>query len=63
MGSRLSHHSWLLLEKGIRLSGPKLGRPSKNNAKIEKAKIKQDEGERNLIERRFGLGVVNYTIP
>lgn len=43
-------------EKGIRLLGPKLGRPSKNNIKIEKSILKQDEGERNLIESRFGVG-------
>jgi hypothetical protein len=43
-------------EKGIRLSGPKLGRPSKNKIKIEKCILKQDEGERNLIESCFGVG-------
>jgi hypothetical protein len=47
-------------ERGIRLSGPKLGRPSKNNVKIEKAILKQDEGERNIIESCFGVGKRRY---
>jgi IS5 family transposase len=43
-------------ERGIRLSGPKLGRPSVKVDALEKKIHKQDEGERNLIESTFGVG-------
>jgi len=43
-------------ERGIRLSGPKLGRPSVNPNVQEQKIHKQDEGERNLIESNFGVG-------
>lgn len=49
-------------EKGIRLSGPKLGRPS-NEAKrngLEKKIAHQDAIERNAIEGKFGEGKRKY---
>ncbi|SFV09323.1 transposase, partial [Alicyclobacillus macrosporangiidus] len=43
-------------ERGIRLSGPPLGRPSKT-ARTEQARIeKQDAAERNEIEGKIGEG-------
>jgi IS5 family transposase len=43
-------------ERGIRLSGPPLGRPSKT-ARAEQARIeRQDAAERNEIEGKFGEG-------
>jgi transposase, IS5 family len=45
-------------DKGIRLSGPALGRPPKSG-KLRKAQYLQnrlDEGERNAIEGKFGQG-------
>ncbi len=41
--------------KGIRLSGPKLGRPSKN-AEFDKAVEYQDNVDRIEVERQFSLG-------
>lgn len=43
---------------GIRLSGPKLGRPTKDpQVQAEQKKVeKQDHGERNAIEGKFGEG-------
>ncbi|GKV65538.1 MULTISPECIES: IS5 family transposase [unclassified Sporosarcina] len=45
-------------ELGIRLSGPKLGRPAKDQHVLaEQKKVeKQDHGERNAIEGKFGEG-------
>lgn len=43
-------------ERGIRLSGPKLGRPSKKESNEDKKIYIQDESERNLIESTFGVG-------
>src|SRR5699024_6624462 len=47
---------------GIRLSGPKLGRPSKNERvnKTQKQIEKQDASERNAIEGKFGEGKRRY---
>jgi IS5 family transposase len=47
---------------GIRLSGPKLGRPSKDEEKIMKQKAQEyaDEGARNIVEGRFGIGKRRY---
>lgn len=46
--------------RGIRLSGPALGRPSKK-AQSEKKRIAQlDAGERNAIEGKFGEGKRHY---
>ena len=52
-------------ERGIRLSGPKLGRPPKEGRKTDLKQERQDATERNQIEgkfsegkRKFGLGLV-----
>ena len=47
---------------GIRLSGPKLGRPSKDDEKRaeQKAQEHADEGARNVVEGRFGIGKRRY---
>ena len=52
-------------ERGIRISGPPLGRPRKNVSLEEKRQAKVDEGIRNHVEgkfgqakRRFGLGLI-----
>src|SRR5699024_9120746 len=44
----------------IRLSGPALGRPSKEKAQIQKQLAKQDAAERNEIEGKFGEGKRHY---
>ncbi len=41
-------------ERGIRLSGPKLGRPAKSVSVQEKKQQREDEGYRNRIEGTFG---------
>jgi IS5 family transposase len=41
---------------GIRLSGPKLGRPSKEEDKTQKKLAYQDASERNAVEGKFGEG-------
>src|SRR5699024_2803431 len=49
-------------ERGIRLSGPKLGRPSKDeqlNAAHKRVE-QQDASERNAIEGKFGEGKRRY---
>ncbi|WP_373232318.1 IS5 family transposase [Cohnella sp.] len=43
-------------ELGIRLSGPKLGRPSKDSPGEEKKQERQDAAQRNAIEGKFGEG-------
>lgn len=45
-------------ELGIRLSGPRLGRPAKDlHVLAEQKRVKkQDHGERNAIEGKFGEG-------
>ena len=43
-------------EKGIRLSGPRLGRPPKHIAASEKRLTRQDSKKRNEIEATFGVG-------
>jgi len=54
--------------KGIRLSGPKLGRPPKiteSNAqalKEAKQKARQDEIDRNAVEGKFGQGKRRYSL-
>lgn len=51
----------LCKEKGIRLSGPALGRPPKNGQPNEERKVaKHDAGERNAIEGKFGEGKRKY---
>ncbi|WP_192600439.1 transposase [Sporosarcina limicola] len=50
---------------GIRLSGPKLGRPSKNQQKNSEQKRieRQDNADRNAIEGKFGEGKQVWTWP
>ena len=43
-------------EKGIRLSGPRLGRPKAAEIEAGKVQAYQDNCERNMVEGRFGLG-------
>ena len=54
---------------GIRLSGPRLGRPGKD-AQCDRALEYRDRCERNIIEgrngmakRRFGLGLIMAILP
>ena len=51
-------------EHGIRLSGPKLGRPSKKAAEnaAQKRQARQDEIDRIPIEGKFGEGKRRYSI-
>ena len=56
-------------EHGIRLSGPRLGRPGKD-AQRDRALEYQDRCERNIIEarngmakRRFGLDLITAILP
>jgi hypothetical protein len=57
-------------ERGIRLSGPRLGRPKKHPTEAERRMAARDGGERNTIEgrygiakRRFGLGLIMKYLP
>jgi len=43
-------------ERGIRLSGPKLGRPPKGGREADKKQERQDTADRNQIEGKFGEG-------
>jgi IS5 family transposase len=45
--------------KGIRISGPKLGRPKKDEV-IDKAQEYKDSGIRNAVEGKFGEGKTSY---
>lgn len=45
---------------GIRLSGPKLGRPSKEDDKLQARLARLDGSERNAIEGKFGEGKRKY---
>ncbi len=47
-------------KKGIRMSGPKLGRPRKNISFDEKKLSLRDERIRNEIEGKFGIGKRKY---
>ena len=49
-------------ELKIRLSGPKLGRPTKNEKQLieQKQQVHVDEGVRNAVEGRFGVGKRRY---
>lgn len=47
-------------EKGIRMSGPKLGRPKKNISLEEKKQSYKDQLIRNRIEGKFGEGKRKY---
>ena len=48
--------------KGIRLSGPKLGRPKKEVMREEKKMAREDELVRNAIEGKFGEGKRRYSL-
>lgn len=48
--------------KRIRLSGPILGRPSKEKAKIQRYLEKLDASECNAIESKFGEGKCRYGV-
>ena len=47
-------------QRGIRLSGPRLGRPSKAEESMHKRVERQDSAERNAIEGKFGEGKRRY---
>ncbi len=47
-------------KKGIRMSGPPLGRPKKNVSNQEKKQAREDEKVRNRIEGKFGEGKRKY---
>ena len=47
-------------ERGIRMSGPKLGRPRKNISNEDKKQAQKDEKIRNRIEGKFGQGKRRY---
>ena len=49
-------------ERGIRLSGPPLGRPPKNVSKENKKQAAYDEGIRNCIEGKFGQGKRRFSL-
>jgi hypothetical protein len=46
--------------KGIRISGPKLGRPVKDTTASDKEQAYKDSCVRNAIEGKFGIGKVAY---
>jgi IS5 family transposase len=48
--------------KGVRLSGPKLGRSSVEEKKEAKMQVYQDSCERNEVEGKFGTGKRKYTL-
>ena len=43
-------------DQGIRLSGPKLGRPRKKEADESRSQAYQDSCDRNMVEGRNGIG-------
>ena len=47
-------------ERGIRLSGPRLGRPQSQVSQQEKVQRRQDEGYRSRVEGSFGVGKRKY---
>ena len=51
-------------ENEIRISGPKLGRPVKNENKLKEQRLQEyeDEGVRNSVEGRFGVGKRKYSL-
>jgi IS5 family transposase len=49
-------------DKGIRLSGPKLGRPKKDVLREEKKIAREDELVRNGIEGKFGQGKRRFSL-
>jgi len=49
-------------ELGIRLSGPRLGRPSNTEQYAERQMEKQDAKDRNAVEGKFGEGKRFYSL-
>ncbi len=49
-------------ERGIRISGPPLGRPAKNVSKEQKKQAADDERIRNCIEGKFGQGKRRFSL-
>ena len=49
-------------ERGIRISGPPLGRPPKNLSKEIKKQAQDDERIRNEIEGKFGVGKRRFSL-
>jgi hypothetical protein len=49
-------------ERGIRISGPPLGRPPKNVSKETKKQAQEDERIRNSIEGKFGQGKRRFSL-
>lgn len=49
-------------ERGIRISGPPLGRPPKNVSKEQKRQAGDDEKIRNCIEGKFGQGKRRFSL-
>jgi IS5 family transposase len=49
-------------ERGIRISGPPLGRPPANVSKEKKKQAKDDERIRNCIEGKFGQGKRRFSL-
>lgn len=47
-------------EHNIRLSGPKLGRPRKDETEESKSQAYQDSCDRNMVEGRNGIGKRRY---
>jgi hypothetical protein len=45
---------------GIRLTGPRLGRPKQDEIEADKAQAYKDSCERNTVESRFGIGKRRY---
>ncbi|MTJ51258.1 transposase, partial [Anabaena sp. UHCC 0253] len=49
-------------DRGIRISGPPLGRPPTNVSKETKKQAQLDERDRNCIEGKFGEGKRRYSL-
>lgn len=49
-------------ERGIRMSGPPLGRPKNNVSKLDKKQAAEDEKIRNQIEGKFGNAKRKYSL-
>uniref|UniRef100_UPI00403E7050 transposase n=1 Tax=Microcoleus sp. TaxID=44472 RepID=UPI00403E7050 len=49
-------------ERGIRISGPPLGRPPANVSKETKKQAREDERIRNAIEGKFGQGKRRFSL-
>jgi hypothetical protein len=47
-------------ERGIRLSGPRLGRPKASEAEADKKQAYQDSCDRNIVEGRIGVDKRRY---